>query len=197
MNILIAFSDRDMTACYEALFALRGDSAVSVRDATQIPARAKRGETDVAVIDETLPHADTAKAIEHLRGKGIRTVVAKMKAPDLAELTGAGAADAYIEYPFRPEDLFSVTDGLAALGKNGGTVPLGDAVADAAYMIMGNERLTLDEIRFVSCLASGQKPEVKNTGLIARSLNRKLERENRKARIVYRTGTGYGVVISE
>ncbi len=195
MNILIAFADRDMAACAEALFTHRGDTVVSVRDGTQIPLSARETHLDAAVIDGNLPRYDAEKTAEFLRDRDIRIVNAVLKKPSAALLAASHAADAYIVFPFEPDDLLGVTDGICGL-KGREPLVIGDTIADVAGMKLGGERLTYDEILFLSDAASGVRPARADDAVTARAVNIKLERENKKARVGYFAGIGYGVVMT-
>lgn len=112
MKILFASADRDLLSTYEKILKIRGWDVYTAFDGAQVMNTDHTGAS-VAVIDEKLPRVPCGKLIKLFCDKGIPVIVLTYK-------NGCGEKSAKsLPFPFTPNDLTEIIDGLCQSGKNG------------------------------------------------------------------------------
>ena len=113
MKILMAASDRDLLACYQAILGQEFGETVTAFDGTRVLALLAEEGFDLAVLDRQLPRIEHGRILRLLNDRGIPAVVlsdSPVKPREAAENPLA----VYLSYPFLPKTLIAlIRDALA------------------------------------------------------------------------------------
>ena len=112
-------------------------------------------------------------------------------------LLGPEPANAYLPFPFLPEELVGLISQTEALARDTGPLTWGDVtVVPARFCIEATLlRLTVGEVSLLRSLTESAVPAAGAVVPYVNALNAKFARAGKKTRIVYRSGEGYRLVI--
>jgi len=195
MNILLAVPDRDLLSNLARILTLAGHTVTTAFDGLQAVGYAAGARPDAAVLDDTLPRVEPARLRAALREAGGALIVLSRRPLSVRLLGEASAANAYLPYPFSPDELLSaierVTAEIAACRR---ITACGITADTGTFRLEDAAPLTDGELRLLEAAADGGAPPSAAARVCALSLNRKLARLGAPARISYKENEGYKVV---
>ena len=195
MNILLAAPDRDLLQCCGKILSESFGQAVTAFDGTQVLSLIQENTYDMVLLDSELPRVEHSTIIGRLNEKNIPVIVLTDRPVTVSILSREQLANAYLIYPFTPDELITAVKGVAEKAASHERFGFEDAQVDVrGSRIVGGARLTAKEIDLLRVLADSDEGVSGNRSSIG-ALNAKLAEAGSKVRIKYRSGKGYRPVI--
>jgi len=195
MRILFAAPDRDLLACYENLLSQAFEGVVTAFDGAQVLTRVREEQFDLVVLDRDLPRVENRILVSTLNDARVPVVVTQESALSLRDLQDEALPNAFLSYPFTSAELMDTMTDVMEKASGGGRFPVAELEADTAAFCLGAERVTAAELNILSDLAEGKTVPLGQNAACIGALNEKLAKQKSPARIRYRTGEGYRLVI--
>ena len=188
MNILLACPDRDLLRSLTGVLEADGYAVTAVFDGPQALSAAE-GSPDLLVLDPAVPGTEPKKLVQRFREKGILVLLLSDR-PVTAALLKETDADSVLEYPFTPAQL------IARVGEMEAEAARPEAFFGPEKVRAGGFRaegipLMLEEAKLLRAVEKGAGAPDGQDRLFVRTLNEKLERLGKKARIGFEAGKGY------
>ena len=196
MRILFAAPDRDLIGSYQTLLEPVFGSVVTAFDGTQILTLIEEESFDLIVLDSEIPRVPAGQILVRLTEKNIPVIMLTGGPVTVRLLTGPAPACAYLPYPFEPDELIGLIRRVAERAASGGRIAAGDVAAEG-FSLNGGARLTEGEMELLEALEAGTPMQGKYTGAYVAALNEKFMGQNSQARIRYRVGEGYRLVMQD
>lgn len=196
MRILFAAADRDLLRCFQRILESALGETITAFDGAQVLTLTAEETFDAVILERDIPRVDYRHILQRLHSADIPVIVL-MNVPVTARLLlGEPLANAYLTYPFPPEALLQSIRDVVFKKSAGGRFVFGDIEADVSlFRIPEGPRLTAPELDILRGLAAGEPVEAARIGAYIDALNSKLIRQNSAARIRYRAGEGYRLVM--
>lgn len=129
MQILMAAPDRDLLECYRQLLQNDFGPVQTAFDGTQVLERIRTEAPDVVLLDEEIPRIDFGTLAGRIRGEGIALIALTKKRNEEAR---RAPANAWLTYPFSPEDMAGIIKQTAGAAETAGTSKQNDGGAETA-----------------------------------------------------------------
>ena len=198
MKLLLADPDRDFLKAYQTLLSLEGHTVTVCFEGTETVKTAAAEAFDAVILSAALPRVPCADIISLLQEKGIPSVVLTRRKISAALLLNTPLANAYLPFPFLPEELLSLLQRVSDLAGSGETFPVGDARIDVSgFCIAGTSvRLTAGEIEVLQSLSAGSLTAQSRLSPYMNALNQKFALAGKSVRATYQNREGYRLVTS-
>lgn len=196
MKILIADPNRDLLNAYRKRLSMSGHLVTVCFEGTQA-LRLSAGERfDAVILNHSLPRVSSADIVANLQERGIPVIELLDRPVSTKLLLSVPLANAYLPFPFLPEELGTALTGIGKKIASEETLVFGDvAVPVARFLIEGTSiRLTSDEIDVLKALSAGEKTEKHGLNTYINALNQKFIAAGKMLRIVYQIKEGYRLV---
>lgn len=194
MKVLFAAPDRDLLECYKKLLAPELGEIVTTFDGTQVLSLIASESFDVAVVDETIPRVAFPAIVARMREKKLPVIGLIHEPVSVSRLTGAQAANAYLSYPFHPEDMVQIIRDTAEKAASEERLDVFGLKIDVGDFRMRNgSYLTGGEIDVLKSLLGGGSVTA-GEGAYVSALNVKLAAAGSQATVKYRTKKGFELV---
>ena len=196
MNIVLAVSDRDLLSGYSRLLTMDGHAVSAAFDGTQVAPLFARGPFDLAVLEEALPRMESGRLIELFQREGVPVILLLGERVALRHLLARQLPEAYLSFPFLPEDLKNMAREIALRVKSDEVVGRDDyAIEVSRFRFRDSKlRLTLREIDLMKALIEGRRVGGRKARTNILALNEKLARGGSRTRIQYEPKNGYRLV---
>ena len=197
MRILFAAPDRDLLECYKAILEADFGETVTAFDGTQVIALLSAERFDVLLLDRDIPRIGYDRLIARAQRDGLPVIVLTDDAVSTAQLTQEVLPNAFLLYPFTPEQVGRVLRDTMEKASSGETLRFGGLGLDVSgFRIVGGPRVTAKEIDAVRSLINGGA-EASAGGAYICALNEKFARIGAGARIRYRAKKGFELVTED
>ncbi len=191
MKILLAAPDRDLLQCFGRILTEEFGDAVTAFDGTQVLSLIQEHKFDMVLLDSDLPRVEHSQLIGKLNELGIPVIVLADCPVTVSILTREQLANAYLMYPFTPDELTAAVKDVAEKAESDEQFPFADACIDVkGSRIVGGARLTAKEIDLLRMMSLGSGEVSGNRSSIG-ALNGKLAAAGSRVRIRYSSGKGY------
>ncbi len=200
MNILLADSNRDLLQCYEKLLAMDGHTVTTAFDGTQVAALLAPEKYDIAILEQRLPRMALDRLLQDLDRDRIPVIVLTEGPVTVKTLLGNTLPNAYLIFPFLPEDLKRMIREVTERSRSAETLHRGGVAVDVGgFRIDGTAvRLTNGEIKLRRALSAPRRTAGNRTRVMIQALNEKLKSTGKNgektARIIYEMEKGYRLV---
>ena len=196
MNILFADSNRDLLQCYQKLLTMDGHAVTTAFDGAQVISLLRRETFDIAIIEETLPRMELASLLQTLAEENVPVIVLADGNVTVKTLLLSQQPNAYLSFPFLPEDLTGLMQAIMEKTRSGETLSCcGVDVDVSGFCFSGAETpLTNGEIDLLRELRNPKRTAGKRTRVMIQALNEKLKSLGKPARIIYEMEKGYRLV---
>ena len=200
MNILLADSNRDLLQCYEKLLTMDGHTVTTAFDGTQVAALLAPEKYDIAILEQRLPRMALDRLLQDLDRDHIPVIVLTEGPVTVKTLLGNTLPNAYLIFPFLPEDLKRMIREVTEKARSTETLRRGGVAVDVGgFRIDGTAvRLTNGEINLLRELSAPRRTAGKRTRVMIQALNEKLKSAGKNgektARIIYEMEKGYRLV---
>ncbi len=188
MRILLACPDRDLLRSLTGVLEADGHTVTAVFDAPQALTAAER-VPDLLVLDPAVPGTEPGKLTQRFREKGIPILLLSDR-PVTAALLREVAAESVLEYPFTPAELTARVGEMEAEAGRPEAFFGPDAVEAGGFRMEGIP-LMLEEARLLRALEGGAGAPDGRSRIYVKTLNEKLEKLRKKARIGFEAEKGY------
>ena len=197
MKLLLADPNRDLLKAYHKLLAGRGYDVSVCFEGTETVRMLSAGQFDLLIVNEALPLIPYEKLVAFARETHTASIVLLRRKVSAGLLLGPEPANAYLPFPFLPEELVGLISQTEALARDTGPLTWGDfTVVPARFCIEATLlRLTVGEVSLLRSLTESAVPAAGAVVPYVNALNAKFARAGKKTRIVYRSGEGYRLVI--
>ena len=101
MRILFAAPDRDLLSCYKEILESECDEVVTVFDGTQVLSLLSTELFDIMILDRSIPRIGYKELTALAQEKKIPVII-------LTDEPGGMPSNAYLTYPFTPDQIESV-----------------------------------------------------------------------------------------
>ncbi|MBR3106184.1 MAG: hypothetical protein IKH30_03245 [Clostridia bacterium] len=196
MSILLADSNRDLLQSYQKLLTLDGHTVTTAFDGAQAAALLEPGKYDIAILEQRLPRMALDRLLEDLERNRIPSIVLAEGAVTVKTLLESALPNAYLSFPFLPEDLRRVIREVTEKRRSAETLRRGGVEVDVSgFCIAGTgARLTNGEINLLRELSAPRRAAGKRTRVMIQALNEKLKNAGKQTRIIYELEKGYVLV---
>lgn len=197
MKVLLASPDRDFLSSFEKLLALSGHGVVTSFDGTQVVKLVANGGIDVAVCDENIPRIDINRVAALLSESGIPVIVLLNRKVSTKLLLSDLAANAFLTFPFLPDELAKLIEKVADKARNGGIFEICGVKVDVKNFRFENTGIKLSngELDILSALKEGRSLTTRHTDVYINSLNNKFKLLKKDVCIEYAQNQGYRPVM--
>ena len=193
MRILLADPNRDLLSSYQALLEKNGHTVRIAFDGARVLTLLGESAFDFAIVNERLPRIRHDRVIRNLHDAEIPILVLLDRPLTRKILLRRELANAYLSFPFSPEELFAVMEDVRK--KAAETLDV-MGVSVSGFRFTGTDiRLTAGEVDVLHRLSKGERLTGGGYGVWVYSLNWKLERlpEKQRVQIAYTARNGYGL----
>lgn len=121
MKILIAEQDRDLLSCLEKLMTADGNDVRTCFDGARAVALIGDEKFDMAIIDEDLPRANRFDIEKMMCEKVTPYIMLLWRRATPKLLSKKAPLCSYLEFPFEPNDLISLANGVCKKEKTNNT----------------------------------------------------------------------------
>ena len=196
MRILLADSDRDLLQSYRKLLSMDGHEVVTAFDGPQVVSGLGKGPYDLAILEESLPRMEHEEMLRLFKEAGAPVIVLTDGRVTVRHLLRPALPNAYLPFPFLPEDLTRLMERVVEKKRSGGTIPCGGAEVDVSgFCFAGTSvRLTDGEIDLLDDLKQQKRVTGKRARTLIQAVNEKLRGMGKDTRIVYELEKGYRMV---
>ena len=197
MRILLADQNRDLLKSYHKLLTLRGYEVSVCFEGAETVRMLSAGQLDLLIVNESLPLISCEKIVGLAREKNVPSIVLLNRKVSAGLLLGAEPANAYLPFPFLPEELVGLIAQTNAFARDTGPLVWGDVtVVPARFCIEDTAiRLTVGEVSLLRSLTESAVPAAGSVVPYVNALNAKFARAGKKTRVVYQSKEGYRLVI--
>lgn len=200
MNILLADSNRDLLQCYQKLLTMDGHTVTTAFDGTQAVSLIGPGKYDIAILEQRLPRIEPDRLLQALNRDRIPVIVLADRPVTVKTLLGNPLPNAYLSFPFLPEDLRRMIREVTEKTRSAETLCRGGIEVDVSGFRIAETGapLTNGEINLLRELSAPRRAAGKRTRIVIRALNEKLKNAGKNAektaRITYELEKGYRLV---
>lgn len=198
LRILLADPNRDLLSVYGQLLEKQGHSVRTAFDGTRVLALLGESAFDFAIVNECLPRVRHDRLIRSFQDTAIPVLVLLDRPVNRKTLLRRELANAYLPFPFSPEELFAALEDVREKAACAETLEYqGVSVPVSAFRFTGTDvRLTAEEIDVLRKLFRREALTGGGWGVWVHALNQKLERlaGKERFRIAYAAEKGYGLV---
>ena len=196
MNIILAISDRDLLSGYSKLLTTDGHTVSTAFDGTQAAPLLAKGPLDLAVLEAVLPRMESGRLIELFHSEGVPVILLLDERIALRHLLARQLPEAYLSFPFLPEDLRQTVESISRARKSDERIRCNDIEIEVSRFRFRDSQipLTLQEIDLMRALNEGRRVGGKRARMTILALNEKLRRMGRTTRIQYELENGYRLV---
>ncbi|MBO4423159.1 MAG: hypothetical protein J5879_06955 [Clostridia bacterium] len=188
MNVLLAFTDRDLLQCYKELFEARGDETDVAFDGAMAFDLSKKKKYDVVVSDPDISRIDKNVFYKLLSAEDVPVIELTKTHVDKKQLLRDTLPESHLAYPFSPDELFRRVDEVVKRKKE--RVRL-DGLDIDGFMVNGKIKATNEELKLI---CGSDTVNGKYAFIYASSLNKKFEINRMPFRIKYLNNEGYRLV---
>jgi len=194
MKILFSAPDRDLLECYKNIFDSDfGECAVAF-DGTHVVSMLAKEMFDIMVLDCNIPRIDYKYLIGRAQNNGIPVVLLVDEPVNSYLLCDNPLPDAYVSYPFTPEEIESVIKKTIEYRNSEDQVNVKDiCISLKEFSLNGNQKLTMDEIETMQLLIKEAPIQFEKYACVS-SLNRKLVNAGSVVKIKYKKVKGFELV---
>lgn len=194
MEILLADPQRDLLAAYADLLTQGIMQVTTAFDGTQVMHLLSQKRFDIAVIGQHLPRIATPRLSALLHQEHIPHLV-MLDEPVSGRILCRGAAQAYLPFPFTPQELMERIQCVNDLAHSKRTLTWDKLAVDVSnFCFAGTDVLLCDrEILLLEKLFAGQSATAQDMPYLT-ALNEKLRSLRAKAQIRYTAKKGYLLV---
>ena len=147
MRVLLAAPDRDLLQCYQKILEEPDGNVAAAFDGTQVLELLAEGSFDAAVLDRDLPRIGHRRILELLRRENIPVIVLQDSPVTSSLLLGEPLANAYLPYPFLPEELLSLLQNVLEKAASPESVCLaGQELGLTAFRLPSGKPITAGEM---------------------------------------------------
>ena len=147
MRVLLAAPDRDLLQCYQKILEEPYGDVVAAFDGTQVLELLAQGGFDAAVLDRALPRIGHRRILELLHRENIPVVVLQDSPITPALLLGEPLANAYLPYPFLPDELLALLQNVLEKASSKESVSLaGQELRLSAFRLPTGRPITAGEM---------------------------------------------------
>ncbi len=200
MNILLAVSNRDLLQSYQKLLTLDGHTVTAAFDGTQAVSLTGPGKYDIAILEQRLPRIEPERLLQAFIRDRIPVIVLADRPVTVKTLLGSPLPNAYLSFPFLPEDLRRMIREVTEKTRSAETLMRGGVTVDVSGFRIAETGapLTNGEINLLRELSAPRRAAGKRTRIVIRALNEKLKNAGKNAektaRITYELEKGYRLV---
>ena len=196
MKILLAHEDRDLLRSYERLLMIDGHDVTTAFDGAQVASLLPKGPFGLVILEEALPRVAHGQLMGLLRRENAPVIVLLNGRATMKHLLRPLLPEAYLPLPFLPDDLTALIASVSKKLASADALPCGDAAVDVArFRFSGTDtRLTAQEIDLIAALLRDEKVSGRRARTMILSINEKLRRLGKKARVIYEIEKGYRLV---
>ncbi len=197
MRILLADPNRDFLRAYDKLLTLRGYEIAVCFEGTETVRMLSAGRFDLLIVNEMLPLVSCERIVTLAGETNTPCIVLLRRKVSAGILMAAPLANAYLPFPFLPEELTRLICQTQALAQDTHPIVCGDVTVIPARFRMEDTqlRLTVGELGLLKTLSEGPAPAAGAIVPYVNALNGKFALAGKKTRIVYQTKEGYRLVI--
>ncbi len=196
MKLLLADPDRDLLKAYHKLLTGRGYDVSVCFEGTETVRMLGLGQFDLLIVNETLPLVPCERIVTLAGETNVPVIMLLRRKVSAGLLMGPIPANAYLPFPFLPEELVGLIAPPKVLAHDTQPIVCGDVTAvPARFRIENTElRLTAGEISLLRTLSEGAAPAIGAIVPCVNALNAKFALAGKTTRIVYQTKEGYRLV---
>ena len=195
MKLLLAAPNRDLLQCYQKLLTADYGETVTAFDGTQFLRLLAEGGYDLAILDRALPRVRHELLLRQLQRERLPVITLLSEPLRVGHLTEEPLSNAFLPYPFRPEELDAVIRDVTEKRQSDELIFFANTALEiAAFRLRGGSALTAAEIDILGRLLAGEHVSQENSGVLISALNHKFQRSAVRARIQYKTGKGFQLV---
>ena len=194
MRILFASPDRDLLECYRRILEADLGETVTAFDGTQAASLLASERFDAAVLDSEIPRIACGTLAARMRERDLPVVVLTKDPVTVRLLAEEAPANAYLPFPFLPEELESLIRDTLEKAASGERLSVFGREADVSgFRFTDGPYLTGAEIDVLRALLRGERV-TDGSGAYVAALNAKFALIGSRAGIRYRTGKGFELV---